>query len=125
MKRSTLLFLCFMLIALLFTTEGFSQDNMSQVDPRAKKHYTAEQINTFSPEKLKQVNFYYSKSFVLMKKGNGCPDVSEQTIDITKYENQRAENRRVVVFIAKPGCSIELLSRDEMNAEYSKISSSK
>lgn len=126
MKKATLY--CTLLFLLLAGAgSSYAQGNMSIIDPRAKNHYTEEQINAMSAGKISQVNFYYSKSFVVLKKDNcnGCPAIDVNILDVTVFENQRAEDRRVVVFLTKPGLPIELLSWNELKAEYAKLSKDK
>lgn len=122
MKKFTLF--CFSAF-ILYSGSSFAQNNTVQLDERARKHYTEEQIQSLSPEKIRQINFYYSKSFIVLKKDKpcaSCPPIDESTIDITQFENSRAEDRRVVVYLTKPGYPIELLSWNELKAEYEKMS---
>lgn len=121
MKKITLL--CFSACLLSIGNGAFAQSNNNTLDERAKKYYSEEQIKSFTPEKIKQINFYYSKSFVILKKDvcASCPAIDASTIDVTKFESSRAEDRRVVVFLTKPGHPIELLSWNEIKAEYAKL----
>lgn len=125
MKKFTLLFYALMLFSV---DHALAQSGSVQLDERARKHYTEEQIKSLSPEKIQQINFYYSKSFVILKKDKectSCPPIDESSIDITLFENSRAEDRRVVVFLTRPGYPIELLSWNELKAEYARMSGGK
>jgi hypothetical protein len=95
-----------------------------ELDQRAKSHYSPEQIASLSPVKIAQINFYYQRSFEV-KKGDkacaNCTNIDPATLDITRFENQRAADRRVVVFVSTPGWPIVLLSLNELEQEYKRI----
>ncbi len=107
-----------MLVFFALTTYG-----QQSLDERAKGKYSEAQIASMSPEKIAQVNFYYSKSFEVKRtdKCNTCPDPDPSDIDITVYENQRQPDRRVGIMEEKGRYRVILLSHTELSAAYDRI----
>ncbi len=94
------------------------------IDERVKNHYSVSQIASFSESKAASVNFYYRNSFEI-KKGDKvcttCPEINPSALDITLFEHNR-KDRSVAVFQTEPGYPVVLLSVNELQAAYARIS---
>lgn len=116
MKLRLLLF--FVLLA------GLVNAQQPELDVRARSKYSKEDLASMSVAKIEQINFYYRQSFVINKKDkvcSTCPEIDVNSIDISKFESRRHQDKRVVVFLTEPGYPIQLLSISELQEAYSKI----
>lgn len=102
--------------------EEVTASNWDNVAPAAKKLYTREQILHFSKSKLDQVNFMCTKSFRVMNENKSCPFKIED-LDMNAINQSRQPDQRAVVVIKQQDCvvKLELLTINELNAEYNKI----
>lgn len=98
-----------------------NNDNLQQIDARARKHYSDTDIINMSPMKLAQVNFIYQRSFVINhdKPCPECPEVDLSKIDVASM--QRVAKSRARFYQSVPGHPIDLLSFEELDTELLRI----
>jgi hypothetical protein len=100
---------------------------MESIDPRVKKHYTEEQLKHISenyPIKIKELNFYYSSSFIIHNGVTGGT-VDPMTVDVSEFDRLRKEDKRVITGLSRNGATIELLSWNELKIKYQELAASK
>ena len=116
MKTLLLLFL------ILSGLSGYSQQSVTtQIDARARKHYSEAQISQMNPLMIAQINFIYSQSFVINtdKPCPECPALKLDQIDVATLNRKKTTRARVYQTV--PGHPIDLLSYDELDAELQRI----
>lgn len=120
--RSVILFTVF--VTLCFTTSVWSQ-NYQSLDPRIKEYYTEtdyNQIVSIQPRKLEKIIFLYTASFHVMNLNcTDCMQIQNSEIDIHKYEHFRKQSTRFRIGLNRNGDMLELLSQDELDAQYNLI----
>jgi hypothetical protein len=112
--------------ACLITAACLSQTSVT-IDPRVKKHYSEEQLKQISenhPVKIKELNFYYSSSFIIHNGLTGGT-VDPMTVDVTDFDKLRKEDKRVITGLSRNGATIELLSWNELKIKYQELAASK
>lgn len=107
-----------------FSISGWSQ-SYQDLDPRIKEHYTEtdyNQIVTIQPKKLEKIIFLYTSSYQIINLGcTDCMQIQPMEIDIHKYEHFRKQSDRFRIGLNRNGDMLELLSRDELDAQYNLI----
>ncbi len=93
MKKITLL--AFLLGVI--TNISFSQSTNVQLDKRAYKYYTPEEIKSMPPNKIKKINYVYRHSFIIPEKFKGQIDPND--IDIRKYSRYRKLHEQAKVYL--------------------------
>jgi len=101
-------------LTLFVSSIAFGQHTKPQLDERAKKHLTQEQIDEMSELKILQANFLYQKSFYIdetrttfydrsreIPELKDCPTVDINKVDIWNYSLVRKHNRRLAVPFAE------------------------
>ena len=117
-----LLFPFTLFILFSFQLKAQRVNNLELIDPRAKAHYSEEQILEMPYYKVMQVNFYYSSSFIIETPKNcTCPIIEAKKVDVAKYSAQRDALKRNHVGDSEQCLNIVLLSWEEVQAEYEKI----
>lgn len=112
----------FSLMALLFSSSAYAQSNQTiELDQRAYKYYTQEQIDELDDVTIAQLNFIFNESFVVNtdKVCDVCPALNLDEFDV--YQYQRQANRRTRVYLTNPGNPIDILSYEELDAELERI----
>lgn len=111
-------------VIVFLCTTAWSQTYES-LDPRIKAHYTEmdyNQIVTIQPRKLEKIIFLYTASFHVMNLNcTDCMQIQNEDIDIHKYEHFRKQSERFRIGLNRNGDMLELLSRDELDAQYNLI----
>jgi hypothetical protein len=100
-----------------------------KIDKRAEKYYTKEEIQSMPPEKIKQINTLYTKSFIIPDQFKN--NINPNDIDIREYSKERLPFDRAKVYLKEktntPETDIRkkeyiiLLSINELKTLYSKI----
>lgn len=112
----------FTMIALLVSSFAFAQSNqLPELDQRAYKYYTQEQVNEMDAVTIEQLNFIFNQSYVVNtdKICDICPALNLEEFDV--YEHQRQANRRTRVYVTNPGNPIDILSYEELDVELERI----
>lgn len=115
-----------LLIAYVFLTgiHVWSQ-SYNDLDPRIREHYTEmdyHQIVTIQPSKLEKIIFLYTASYIIINLNcTDCYQIQPTEIDIHKYEHFRKQSERFRIGLNRNGDMLELLSRDELEAQYNLI----
>ena len=112
----------FTLIALLVSSFAIAQSNQApELDQRAYKYYSQEQIDEMDAVTISQLNFIFNESFVVNtdKICDICPTLNLDEFDV--YEHQRQANRRTRVYVTNPGNPIDILSYEELDIELERI----
>lgn len=93
-------------------------DNSVQLDARAVKHYSKEEILRMSAIQKKKVNLIYTKSFEITGSNTECNTRIQETFDIHEYLNKRQYDSRVKFPANIDGCKVvvELLSDLELRS---------
>lgn len=106
----------------IFCYSVFAQQT-NVLDKRALKYYSAEQIECMPVTKIKQVNYYYTKSFYIdtTNINPNCSDVKIDEIDVTQFSKNRKETTRASVGLKENCRNIILLSWKEVKEQYKKI----
>lgn len=111
-------------ISILATFCGFSQNQKYSVSVSklteimiAKNYSASEQVELNKyPEKLKSLDYLYSKSFEISEHKQYTAEQFEK-IDMTKYFSQRKVDEYVLVFDEASGLPLVLYSFNKMEAD--------
>jgi len=97
------------------------QNNVSQIDPRIKLHYTDAQINEMDAVKLAQVKFIYTQSYRINqdKPCPECPIIDQSKIDVSTMKRNASSVARSYQTV--PGHPIDLMSYVQLDAELIRI----
>jgi hypothetical protein len=79
--------------------------NIHQINSLAFKHYSNEQILAMTAEKVFQINWLYSDSYIIIVKG-------KEPIDVFEINNRDFEKRKIIDY---KDSKIELLSQKEVD----------
>ncbi|MBU1719594.1 MAG: hypothetical protein KKA07_11040 [Bacteroidetes bacterium] len=123
MRRITF-FIAFIASLTVFqTTQAQTSEKLNKI---AALHYSQDEVKVLTDSEIKAINFYYSSSYITdtsspvfqkyVSEHDGIFDVS--TIELHRKQSQRVKYRSELY----PGLVIELLSHDELLAEYQKLS---
>lgn len=112
-------------VALFVPVLFFAQNgDLKKLNPVILKHYTEKELSEIQqkfPKKIEQIIFLYDKSYSI-KNPQGKPLMaSVKNFDVAQYNNQRKDNNRVTINLNHNGDVLELLSWNEVKAEYNKI----
>lgn len=118
-----------LLICFIVSINGFSQSEKISLSPLTevmlKKYYSPSEIQelTSFPQKLKIIDYLYSKSFEVP---NHLKYTDEQfnKIDVNKYNSARKLNENALIFDEESGLSIVLYSLDKMEEDKAQLSPS-
>jgi hypothetical protein len=91
--KKILLFICLLIIV---TKINFAQ-NVNKVDKRALNYYTTEEINNMPLTKINQINYLYTKSFIIPDEFKN--KIKPDDIDIRLYSGFRKQNERAKAYI--------------------------
>lgn len=109
----------------LFCSISISAQTYTELDVRIQEHYTQidyNQIVANNPTKLDKIIFYYTSSFQIINPNcENCMIIHNSDIDVTDYEHHRLQSTRMKVGLNRNGDQLELLSRDELEAQYQQI----
>ncbi len=110
------------------TTDMPTVSDNIELDLRARKHYTTEDIRVMPTLKKKQVNFMYTQSYLPDPKNSyntDCSKIPVDEFDVYDYNKQRKEKERVTIVVADKTCKflVVLLSWDEVKQQNKKIES--
>ena len=107
---------CFLSISIAAQTTT----STPELDFRIKKHYSDAQIAEITlkhPAKIKQLNFYFQKSYVILGPKK-CETIDLEKFDVMDYEKYRKMDERVIVGLSREGHILELLSIKELQEIY-------
>jgi ribulose bisphosphate carboxylase small subunit len=112
-----------MLFAVVFIAKS---QNSKLIDKRAFNYYTEKEINEMPVQKIKEINFLFTKSFIIPEEFKSQINVND--VDGFKYGMFRKEHEQVKVMLDiekelnQPSNKyIILLSFDEVNREFEAI----
>lgn len=115
----------FFSFSVLFFCVKVSAQSYTELDSRIQAHYTQidyNQIMANTPTKLDKIIYYYTSSFnVVNPNCENCMQINNSQIDITEYEHHRLQSARMKVGLNRNGDQLELLSKDELEAQYQQI----
>ena len=115
-------------LALILSVSAISAQNPQQVDQRALKHYTVEEISQMPDYKIEQINFLFNESYLIPEKFQ--EKINAEQVDIMLFTGYRKQAERVNVPLnintegREGGISEEyiiLLSADELKEAFQKI----
>jgi hypothetical protein len=117
--KHTLLFLALFAGSALFAQQISSTN--PQLDSRASRYYSAEQIAQMDALKIAQLNFIFRNSWVVntMKPCPECPVIDTATFDVYQYVREAKTRKRV--YLTVPGNPIDILSYQELDVELERI----
>jgi len=103
-----------------------------QIDKRALKYYSEEEIKSMPINKIKKINFLYSQSFIIPEEFKG--QIDPNSIDIRKYSRYRKLNEMAKVYLIDHNKEVKgesdynlsnkyiyLISIEELRDAYEKI----
>lgn len=103
----------------------YSQE-LNQIDKRALNYYSTDELKEMPQSKIKEVNFYYSESFIIPEEFKEI--IKAENINIKTYEEYRQINERAKVYLYKETSTgevqeesnyfIYLLSKNELKEAY-------
>jgi len=119
--------LLLLIAVFIFIAQSYSQS--VKIDKRAEKYYTKEEIKSMPPEKIKQINALYTKSFIIPDEFKG--QINPDDIDIRDYSRERLPFDRAKVYLKQKSDRPEtdnrsdkyiiLLSIQELKTLYANI----
>lgn len=99
------------------------------IDNRAKENYTEKEISEMPISKVREINFYYSESFIIPDEFKGI--IKSENINIKTYEEYRQLTERTKVFLYTDSTKgetqelsnyfIYLLSKNELQQAYKNL----
>ncbi len=98
------------------------QNNLSEIDPRIKLHYSEAQLASMDAVKLAQVKFIYTQSYKINqdKPCPECPAIDHSKIDVSTMKRNAKTTARFYQTV--PGHPIDLMSYEQLDAELLRIS---
>lgn len=100
-----------------------------KIDKRAKENYTEKDISEMPISKIKEINFYYSESFIVPDEFKGI--IKPEHINIKTYEEYRQTDKRTKVYLYNEtsigeiqeasNYFIYLLSKNELQKAYKNL----
>jgi hypothetical protein len=94
---------------------------LQQLDSRANRYYSANDIAQMDALKIAQLNFIFQNSWVVntMKPCPECPAIDINTFDVSQYAREAKSRKRV--YLSVPGNPIDILSYQELDIELERI----
>lgn len=121
MKGRDLLQMAFLWMAFIAGGKAFTQ-SYATLDPRIQHDFTEAEYNhivSTYPDSAAKLIFYYTASYVIVNPDcNDCYQLQMTEVDITKYEHLRLPHTRMRVGMNRHRDMIEMLSQDELRAQY-------
>lgn len=116
MKKTA--FLIVSLVILAFVAQA-----QSKATDKVLNHYTPDQIEQFTPQKIKKLNYYHSYSYELDFSNieSGKIEKVSKEFDITRYDKHRERSRDNVLSEESTGLIIRLYSWDTVFSFYNTI----
>ena len=92
-----------------------------QLDSRANRYYSANDIVQMDALKIAQLNFIFQHSWVVntLKPCPECPAIDIKTFDVNQYAREAKSRKRV--YLSVPGNPIDILSYQELDIELERI----
>ena len=92
-----------------------------QLDSRANRYYSANDIVQMDALKIAQLNFIFQHSWVVntMKPCPECPAIDINTFDVNQYAREAKSRKRI--YLSVPGNPIDILSYQELDIELERI----
>ena len=115
---------CLLILAVFTGLFAHAQQNSSvsqQLDSRANRYYSANDIAQMDALKIAQLNFIFQHSWVINtnKPCPECPVIDINTFDV--YQHAREAKSRKRVYLSVPGNPIDILSYQELDIELERI----
>ena len=115
---------CLLILAVftgLFANAQQSSSASQQLDSRANRYYSANDIAQMDALKIAQLNFIFQHSWVIntMKPCPECPAIDINTFDVYQYAREAKSRKRV--YLSVPGNPIDILSYKELDVELERI----
>lgn len=118
-----------LLIGFFISVNGFSQSEKYPLTPLTevmlKKHYAASEIQELTqyPEKLKFIDYLFSKSFAVSEQQEYTTEQFNK-IDVSKYNSDRKLDSNVLVFDKESGLNLILYSLNQIEENKKMIMTS-
>lgn len=109
-------------VMFLFSVVLLAQNDAKKIDKRVYNYYTKEQVLNMPLFKQKQVNYLFSKSFVIPEEMKDKIDV--ENFDISGYNSFRKNDEDTKVYInfeKNTGPYFILLSKSKVNRRFKEI----
>ncbi len=115
---------CLIILAVFTGFFAHAQQNSiatQQLDSRANRYYSANDIAQMDALKIAQLNFIFQHSWVIntMKPCQECPVIDINTFDVNQYAREAKSRKRV--YLSVPGNPIDILSYKELDVELERI----
>ena len=115
---------CLLILAVftgLFAHAQQSYSVVHQLDSRANRYYSANDIAQMDALKIAQLNFIFQHSWVLNtdKPCPECPVIDLSTFDVYQYAREAKSRKRI--YLSVPGNPIDILSYKELDVELERI----
>lgn len=115
---------CLLILAVFTGFFAHAQQNSTvsqQLDSRANRYYSANDIAQMDALKIAQLNFIFQHSWVINtnKPCPECPAIDINTFDV--YQHAREAKSRKRVYLSVPGHPIDILSYQELDIELERI----
>jgi hypothetical protein len=115
---------CLLILAVftgLFANAQQSSSASQQLDSRANRYYSANDIAQMDALKIAQLNFIFQHSWVINtnKPCPECPTIDSNAFDVYQYAREAKSRKRV--YLSVPGNPIDILSYQELDIEMERI----